>query len=751
MKINTSVLRTLLIAVALSIYPIAKGWQGGLTAETGLTALFIGIAIGSLYAMYATGLVVVYTTTGIFNFAQGAIGVFAAFLYWQLRNDWGWPTLLALFLVVGVFGPLLGILLDITLMRRVQKAPLINQLMITVGLMVFLLAFTGMIWSQETPRRIDPFFGTESFSVGPINITYHRFIVFVTAIVVAILLRILFKSRLGVAMRAVVDNRDLAALTGARPGVVSSTAWAIGSSLGALAGIMIAPELEMDPANLNIVIIWGFAAAAFGKLRSLPLALVGALLLGISKQFTTQFLSWGNDWRFVSDSINALVLFAVVLALPQERLEVGRTATGLKKHQRLTKPWESMIGGIAMVVLAVALSGGWLNFGVWDPGAWSEANLNSANGAVATALIALSLVPITGWAGQINLAPLAFAGFGAFLYLKLPSGETGDVFWLPVIALLSAPVGALVALPFARLRGLYLALGSMAFAHGMAKLFFPHPDVFPNAGAVTIPHFDLFGYTLDNRRHLLVAQVVVLALSIVGLTALRRTKYARRWVALSNSPAASGMIGMNVVLTKVIVYAISAAMAGVAGAFFVVATQNADGIRSFELLGGLAIVLLMAVGGMANPASSIFTMFLPVNRALQQRYEQLGNMPDLVTIQTRMRELGVGLASIGMAFRPRGASTEVGAQLAPLLPWRGDARAERRREKEAESESEVGELGLTRDFSPEEIINLDRTLGIVDDVAPRDGYPEARSLLLSNGQGDLSAGEVERDAATASD
>lgn len=731
MKVRRSVLWTIGVSALLAAYPVASGWQGGFSSETALTGLLIGISVGALYAMYATGLVVVYTTTGIFNFAQGAIGVFAAFLYWQLRVDWGWPTPLALLVVVGVYGPVLGIVLDVVLMRRMQKAPLINQLMITVGLMVFLLALTGVFWSQDESRRISPFFGSDGFSLGPANVTWHRFIVFCVAVGVAVGLRILFRSRLGVAMRAVVDNRDLAALTGARPGLVSSTAWAIGASLGALAGVLIAPELEMDPANLNIVIVWGFAAAAFGQLRSLPLALVGALFLGVGKQFISQYLAWGNDWRFVADAFSALVLFAVVLALPQARLEVGRVASGLKKTQRLTRPWESTVGGVALVIAVVALSGGWLNFGIWDPGPWSQANLNSANVAVATALIALSLVPLTGWAGQINLAPLAFAGFGSVLYLKLPSGDSGDFYWLPIIALLSAPLGALVALPFARLRGLYLALGSLAFAHAMARLFFPHPDVLPSAGTITIPYFNVFGWTLDDRRAFLIAEVVVLALGIIGLTALRRTRYGRRWVALNDSPAASAMVGVGVIETKLVVYAVSAAMAGVGGAFYTVSLQSADGIRSFELLGGLAIVLLMAVGGMARPAAALFTMFVPVNRALVQRYQTLGNVPELVWIQEKVQALGVGLAAIGMAFRPRGAATDMGERFAPLLPWRSDAREEKRLQKRAAMEAEVGELGLHRHFTPEDVIALDRTLGVVDDVAPADGYRGSYSMLLS--------------------
>lgn len=733
MKIRRSVLYTIGASILLAAYPVSQGWKGGFTAEAGLTALLIGLSVGALYAMYATGLVVVYTTTGIFNFAQGAIGVLAAFLYWQLRVDWGWPAPIALLLVVGVYGPAIGMFLDVLLMRRMQKAPLLNQLMITVGLMVFLLALTGQIWGQDQARDLPAFFeSSKGVSIGPATVTWHRLIVFIVAIIVAVGLRVLFKSRLGVAMRAVVDNRDLAALAGAKPGVVSSTAWAIGASLGALAGVLIAPELNMDPATLNIVIVWGFAAAAFGQLKSLPLALAGALFLGVGKQFITQFMAWGNDWRFVADSFSALVLFAVVLATPQARLEVGRVASGLKKHQRLSKPWESAVGGVAMVLAAVALSGGWLNFGIWDPGSWSEANLNSANVAVAFALIALSLVPLTGWAGQVNLAPLAFAGIGSVLYLKLPSGDTGNVLWLPVIALLCAPVGALVALPFARLRGLYLALGSMAFAHGMSMLFFPHPDVLPSAGAVVIPYFDVFGWTLDDRRTFLIAEVVVFALAIVGLTALRRSKYGRRWVALNDSQAASAMVGVGVLETKLVVYAISAAMAGVAGAFYTVALQSADGVRGFELLLGLSIVLLISIGGVSRPAAALFAMFLPVNRAMLQRYESLGNVPELVWIQEKMLALGVGLGAIGMAFRPQGAAVDVGARFAPLLPWRSDARAEKRAEKLAALESEVGELGLHRDFTPEDVIALDRQLGIVDDVTPVEGYPGNYGHLLSD-------------------
>ncbi len=285
-------LRASLAAFAvLAVYVVYNGRKGtGLPAfnvDNVLTMLLTGLAIGALYAIYATGIVVVYTTTGIFNFAQAAIGAFCAFLYWQLRVDWHWAALPALALVILVIAPLIGVILDRLIMRKLEGSPLVIQLLVTVGVMYFLLTATGQLWKQDQARKLLAFYGTKSIDLGPVNLTYHRLIVLIVAVLVAVSLRLLFRSRLGVAMRAVVDNRSLAGLAGAKPDFVSAVAWAIGSTLAAIAGILIAPELEMDPANLNAVLVIAFAAAAFGQLRNLPLALAGALLIGIGRQFMT--------------------------------------------------------------------------------------------------------------------------------------------------------------------------------------------------------------------------------------------------------------------------------------------------------------------------------------------------------------------------------------------------------------------------------------------------------------------------------
>src|SRR5438309_723136 len=202
--------------------------------------MVIGLVAGCLYALTATGMVVTYTTSGIFNFAHGAIGMFMAFTFWQLRVAWGWPAIPALILVVLVLAPLLGALIERLLMRGLAGAPATTTMVVTVGLMVALIGFAQWIWPSSVQRQLPPFFGASKFRLFGAYVTYHQLLTMMVAIAVAIGLRfLLFRTRTGTAMRAVVDDRGLVSLNGARTGRISMLAWAIGSSLAAIAGILV--------------------------------------------------------------------------------------------------------------------------------------------------------------------------------------------------------------------------------------------------------------------------------------------------------------------------------------------------------------------------------------------------------------------------------------------------------------------------------------------------------------------------------
>jgi branched-chain amino acid transport system permease protein len=382
----------------------------------------------------------------------------------------------------------------------------------------------------------------------------------------------------------------------------------------------------------------------------------------------------------------------------------------------MTGAWEGLVGSTAIVVAAAVLANGWLNFGVWDPGALNAIGLNNAIAAMALALIALSLVPLTGWAGQVNFAPLAFAGFGAWVYLEFSGGD-GNLLWLPLVGLVCAPLGALVALPAARLQGLYLALMTIAFAQLMSTLFFAHDRVFASSGSGTqYESLHLLGYDFDTRYRLFLLVVTAVALTIFVLVLLRRSRYGRRWVALSDSPAASATVGVSVIWTKVIVYAFSASLAGMAGVFWAT-SKGAMDVRDFDLLKGLELVLLMAAAGMSIPAAGLFLSFRFVFAALAERLDDTGSVPWLVwTFDEILVPFGPGLLAIGMVVNQRGAIYEMGRGFAPLLPWRADAREEQARERAGKREPEVGELGLTRPFTADDVAGLDRELGITSDV-----------------------------------
>src|SRR3954454_23852477 len=179
--------------------------------------LVVGIITGCLYALTATGLVVTYTTSGIFNFAHGAMGMFMAFVYWQLSVGWGLPWQLALPITLFIVAPIFGALIERLFIRSLYVAPLGVTLVVTLGLFLALLGGSDAIWKQTITRELPVILPGQVHLLGVV-VTYFQFMILVVAVVVAVLLRVLFtKTRVGMTMRAVVDDRDLTARSGASP------------------------------------------------------------------------------------------------------------------------------------------------------------------------------------------------------------------------------------------------------------------------------------------------------------------------------------------------------------------------------------------------------------------------------------------------------------------------------------------------------------------------------------------------------
>ena len=691
-----------LATIAFVVFVSVAAWAGNPINSTTLTNLLVlALPLAGIYAMAASGLVVVYTTTGIFNFAQGAIGMFFAYVDWELTVRHNLPQVIVLPLVVLVAAPAFGILLDRTIMRRLQGQPLVVQLMVTVGIMFALIGIANMVWNQNDAHSLPALFGGRGFHIGQVLLTWHRFITILVAVGLAIGLRILlFRTRTGIAMRAVVDNRDLAALGGARSARLSSFAWALGCSLAALAGILIAPETaDMSITVLTFLIISAFSAAVVGRLRSLPLTYLGALILALATEWVGSFLKFSDRWTNVPDALPTIMLFIVLLLLPRAEIQFARINV-IRRLERVSTVRDTAIGMSVFLIGMILVAAFLLSSS--DP-----TNTNRLALGMCTALLALSLVPLTGWAGQVSLAPLAFAGIGAVAYARL-GGAHGSVWAVFLAALVTVPVGALLAFPALRLQGLYLALATLAFATMVEEVFYSQPFAI-GPGEIQVQPVHILGIDFSDPKAFLILITAVFGICGVGVVALRRSAFGRRLVAMRDSEAASVTVGVNILETKLVVFSLSAAIAGFAGAFFAMNFGTLNGSTGFETITGLPVVLALVIGGVGFVAGALFAGIFGFGTMwIQDNWH--------ISLWTALFYLAPGLAVLGIISNPSGAVVPIGEGFARLLPWRKDAKREYEEMQAANAEAEVGELGLERAFSESDVLDIDRTLGISNDV-----------------------------------
>ena len=633
------------VVAALVAVIIQQSWSGlPVTGSSILGFLITGVALGSIYGVAAQGLVVTYATSGVFNFAQGAIGMFLAFVYWEFRVDIGLPTIVGILLTVLVAAPLMGVLIERLIMRFLTDSPIVAQLVVTIGLMLGLMGLAASVWNPNTSHIIPTFFGSAGINIGSTFLPYYRIVTIATGIAIGLLLRfLLYHTRLGITMRAVVDNRDLTILNGARPASATMTAWALGSSMAALAGIFLSEELSaLDPATLTLFIVDAFAAAIIARLRSLPMAYVGGLIIGLTLSFQENFLSWTGRWTSAPQAIPAALLFIAVLFVKDARIK-GRPKPR-QTAERIPSTRNALLGFAVLIVIALICAA-----------TLSRPNLREVTLIVLTAFVMLSLVPLTGWANQISLAQITLVGCGAFAMVEW--GFNGNVLSLLIAAAFAVPIGMIMAGPAIRLQGIYLALATMAFARMAEFLFFDQPAVFGN-GNRQVPSLSVFGLHVENPFHFLGISFVqdagflifaAILFSIVGMIviAVQRRSFGRRLVALRDSPDAAAMLGMSLTLTKLSVFMFSAAIAGLSGGLFAI-YYSSVGTSDFQLTVGLPYLLLLVVGGLSTVGGTIIGALALVQFGwLNQAFP--GN-----TFLTWFSNLGPGLIGIGIGRNPEG-------------------------------------------------------------------------------------------------
>jgi ABC-type branched-subunit amino acid transport system ATPase component/branched-subunit amino acid ABC-type transport system permease component len=556
-----------------------------------LPFLILGVTTGSVYGMAGVGLVVTYKTSGVFNFAFGALGTTAAYLFYILNVKHGlsWPYA-ALISVIGL-GLVLGYLSEIFARHLATKA-LAVRIVATIGIVLVVEGF--FLVKYGSGFQVFPtYLPQKEFEIGGAFVSVSQIIVTAIALVLTIGLYVFFRSaRTGVAMRAVVDDPDLVDLAGTNPRTVRRLAWIIGSMFALLSGILLAQSVDLDPVVLTALVAQAYAAAALGAFSSLPLTYVGGLAIGIAASVLTKYVPGSEYLAGLPASLPFIVLFVVLLVMPKRRL-----ATRLQSIPLRSSSWSAPLriyafwGVIVIAGLAIA------------PQVVGGLHVDEWTVFLATIIMFLSLGLLVKTSGQISLCQAGFGAIGAVAFSQFSAGQHFP--WLIALifaGLIAVPVGAVIAIPAIRLSGLYLALATFGFGLLLENMFYNTNIMFGTTGlGVPMPRPDLswlssLGLNTDKGFYYVVLFFTVLISA--GVVAITRTRLGRLLRAVGDSPTALSIGGTSVQTTQVLVFCISAFLAAISGAFVGMGLRQVDP-TSFDptlSLTYLALIIL-AVGG----------------------------------------------------------------------------------------------------------------------------------------------------------
>lgn len=592
-----------------------------------LPFVLFGLVNGSVYGLAAMGLVLTYKTSGLFNFGYGTIAAIGAFVFYELHQQRGIPWPLAAVVSVGGFGLVAGLVLE-QLARRLAVVPTAAKIVGTVGLFIGLRQAVILVYGDQ-PLRLEPFLPQgAAFSLSGTTVTWDQAITLLLGAGSAAALYVFFRrARLGTAMRAVVDDPLLLDMTGQAPATIRRWAWVIGSCFASMAGTLLATRLSLDATLLSLLVLQAFGAASIAAFTSLPLAYVGGLTVGLLQDVASKEVASRPVLQGLDINMPFLVLFLVLLVSPKGRLkEVGRQVTSrAAPASSLPLPVQAALGSALAVglVLVPVLVGSKLAI-------WSA--------ALPYALVFLSLGLLVRTSGQVSLCQIGFMAVGAAAMGHLSEAGLPWVVALVLAGLITVPVGAVVAVPAIRLSGLYLGLATLGFGVLLGQYLYGKSLMF-GGGGVSAGRPAL----LDSDRGYYYAMLLVLGLAIGVVVLVERTRLGRLLRGLADSPTALTTHGSNVNITRVIVFCISAGLAGVGGGLFASLSGTVNG-DSFPYLNSLVLLAVLAISGRATVPSAFVAVLL---------FQVVPGYVSDPTFSSYL-QLGFGAAAVGAAVLSSG-------------------------------------------------------------------------------------------------
>jgi ABC-type branched-subunit amino acid transport system ATPase component/ABC-type branched-subunit amino acid transport system permease subunit len=564
-----------------------------LWSQSALRFVLLGAATGSLSALVALGIVLVYRTSGVLNFSAGALGGVAAFICYDMR-DGGMPTApaVALGLLVGVG---LG-LLTYVVMALLRDASRLARLIATLGLFSVFESFMVLRWGIDftQPRSLLPSKNMTLF--GDLVIGRDRLMLIGVALVCAVVLRLAYSGTLfGLATSAVAENRRVAASAGWSPDRIEMANFAIAGGLSALAAIFLAPIVGLNAAVLSLAVLPALAAALVGRFSSFGITVLAALGIGIVQSEISLFQpdiakAFGMSTPSLTGLAQAVplaIILVFMIATGRSRLQRGETLASLP---RPGSGRVSLLPVAVGVVMSVALLVG--------VDSWADALITT----FAIAIILCSVVVVAGFAGQLSLCQFALAGLGAWMAARLVSAD-GWPFEAALVAAVvgTTIVGVIVALPAIRTRGTSLAVATLAIALMFNALIFTNSSVTGGVVGLPIKRVSFAGIDLDPLGHpQRYGAFVLVVLVLVGMLVanLRRGRVGARLLAVRSNERAAASLGINVIAAKVYAFAVAAAIAALGGVLLSMRQTNVE-FTQYNVFGSVLLIQYAVVGGIA--------------------------------------------------------------------------------------------------------------------------------------------------------
>lgn len=628
-----------------------------------LQFVIAGLVLGGIYAIASAGLVITYVSSGILNFAFGALAFFIARFYYFLHTQEGWAILPAAIVSIGIAGPAIGVLLYAVLFRYLRLSSPLIKVVATVGLLVAIPSIATLIFGNQ-PIQKAPGLAPEPVKVFHflgVPVTLDQIIVYICVVVTVVVGAVVLRySDVGLKVRAMVDSPAMTDLSGTNPTAVSVGVWAVSIFFAGLAGVLAAPVIGLNSDNFTLLIAASFAAVVAARMRSLPIAVAVGLLMGIATSVIQRYLPPASQWT--TEIIDAVPFIVIALVLIYDLFRRGRLGgterVGGPLDRAITPQGESRLAGsttaalesgslgmlskytgpfllvCAVAALPMIVEGYWIGL---------------VAQSFALGIVFLSWTLVVGEGGMLWLCQITFAGVGALTAAQLANNHGWPILAAVVAGgLVALPMGLIVGFLSIRMGDLYVALVTLTFGLLMENLVFTLPT-FVNQGLGL--NLSRPGFATSDRAfaYLCLIAFAILALFIVNF---RRSTSGLAMNAVRWSEPGARTSGISVVQMKVIVAGIAALVAGIGGALWAVAQTTFQPSVFETFLGVVWLAVLVTIGVRSTAAALIAGLAYVMLPALAQAYlpNWTANVPPVL----------FGLGAVAVAKYPDGVLADYG-------------------------------------------------------------------------------------------